>query len=325
MSEPDAATLLNIYRTATTIRQCDERFLGMLTAGEIAITYYSPRGQEVISAAVSSHLRTEDYVITTYRGLHDHIAKGVPLDLLWAEFLGRATGTCKGKGGPMHITHPASGLMVTTGLVGAGLPIANGFALSSLMKGDGRVTVCNFGDGATNIGAFHEALNLATLWNLPIVFVCQNNLYGEKTPYANHTKAESIQVRGTSYSMASLQVDGNDAEAIWRASGEAIDRARSGGGPTLIEAMTFRFRGHNFGDDNFYISDEQMQWAHERDSVPRLRARLLDLGHATEDELSTLEKEVGEQIEAAVSFALDSPYPELDEIKRDVYSEEVAV
>ena len=138
MADMTPATLMSIYRTAATIRQCDERFLAMLTAGEIAITYYSPRGQEVISAATAAHLTTDDYVVTTYRGLHDHIAKGVPLPQLWAEFLGRATGTCKGKGGPMHITHPASGLMVTTGLVGAGLPIANGFALSSLMRQDGR-------------------------------------------------------------------------------------------------------------------------------------------------------------------------------------------
>lgn len=325
MDEPGADTLLSMYRTAITIRRCDERFLEMLTAGEIAITYYSPRGQEVISAAVSAHLQPPDYVVTTYRGIHDHIAKGVPLDQLWAEFLGRATGTCKGKGGPMHITHPASGLMVTTGLVGAGLPIANGFALSSLMQADGRVTVCNFGDGATNIGAFHEALNLATLWNLPVVFVCQNNLYGEKTPFGNHTKVESIAARGSSYAMTSVQVDGNDAEAMWRTSGEAIERARGGGGPTLIEAMTFRFRGHSFGDDSFYISAEQMQWAADRDSVPRLRKLLLERGYASEDDLSTLEKAVAEQIDAAVQFALNSPFPDTDEIRRDVYSTEVAV
>ena len=140
MADMTPATLMSIYRTATTIRQCDERFLAMLTAGEIAITYYSPRGQEIISSATAAHLTRDDYVVTTYRGLHDHIAKGVPLPQLWAEFLGRATGTCKGKGGPMHITHPASGLMVTTGLVGAGLPIANGFALHGVadFNGDGR-------------------------------------------------------------------------------------------------------------------------------------------------------------------------------------------
>jgi len=322
---PDGSTLLDIYQTATTIRQCDERFLAMLTAGEIAMTYYSPRGQEVISAAVSANLQPTDYVVTTYRGIHDHIAKGVPLDLLWAEFLGRATGTCKGKGGPMHITHPASGLMVTTGLVGAGLPIANGFALASLMKADGRVTVCNFGDGATNIGAFHEALNLAAVWNLPVVFVCQNNLWGEKTPFARHTKVAHIVDRATSYRMDAVRADGNDAEQMWQVSREAIAKARSGGGPTLIEAVTFRFRGHSFGDDSSYIPHDQMARALEADSVPRLRALLLAAGHATEDELADLEKQVAVQIDEAVQFALDSPFPDEAEIRRDVYSDEVAV
>src|SRR5580698_2725459 len=147
----------------------------MLTAGEIAMTYYSPRGQEVISAAVSANLQPADYVVTTYRGIHDHIAKGVPLDLLWAEFLGRATGTCKGKGGPMHVTHPESGCMVTTGVVGAGMPIGCGLALAAQVRGEKRVTVTNFGDGASNIGAFHESLNLASVWKLPVIFVCQHN------------------------------------------------------------------------------------------------------------------------------------------------------
>jgi len=325
MADITPATLMSIYRTATTIRQCDERFLAMLTAGEIAITYYSPRGQEVISAATAAHLTRDDYVVTTYRGLHDHIAKGVPLPQLWAEFLGRSTGTCKGKGGPMHITHPASGLMVTTGLVGAGLPIANGFALSSLMRQDGRVTVCNFGDGATNIGAFHEALNLATLWNLPIVFVCQNNQYGEKTPFAHHTKADSIAIRGSSYAMRSVTVDGNDATAMYAAAGEAIGLARRGAGPTLLEALTFRFRGHNFGDDSSYIPAGQMAAAAERDSVPRLRALLLAEGHATEADLAGLEKDVAAAIDEAVEFALTSPFPDADENRRDIYRDEVTV
>jgi acetoin:2,6-dichlorophenolindophenol oxidoreductase subunit alpha len=325
MADMTPATLMSIYRTATTIRQCDERFLAMLTAGEIAITYYSPRGQEIISAATAAHLTRDDYVVTTYRGLHDHIAKGVPLAQLWAEFLGRATGTCKGKGGPMHITHPASGLMVTTGLVGAGLPIANGFALSSLMRQDGRVTVCNFGAGATNIGAFHEALNLATLWNLPIVFICQNNQYGEKTPFANHTKADSIATRGSSYAMRSVTVDGNDAKAMYAAAGEAIGLARRGAGPTLLEALTFRFRGHNFGDDSSYIPAGQMAAAAERDSVPRLRALLLAEGHATEADLAALEKDVAASIDEAVEFALASPFPDAEENRRDIYRDEVTV
>lgn len=325
MANLTSATLMSIYRTATTIRQCDERFLSMLTAGEIAMMYYSPRGQEVISAATAEHLSPADYVVTTYRGIHDHIAKGVPLAQLWAEFLGRETGTCKGKGGPMHLTHPASGLMVTTGIVGGGLPIANGFALSSQLRGDGRVTVCNFGDGATNIGAFHEALNLATLWNLPVVFLCQNNQYGEKTAFANHTKVDRVATRGSSYAMRSLTVDGNNAKAMYEAAGEAIDRARQGGGPTLVEAMTFRFRGHSFADDGSYISAEELAAAAERDSVPRLRELLLAEGHATEDDLVAVEKEAAAAIDEAVHFALSSQYPGAEENRRDVYRDEVMV
>ena len=154
---PDRDTLVRMYEIQTTIKQCDERFRSMLMGGQIQLIYYSPRGQECISAGYAVHLRPDDYVVTTYRGLHDHLAKGVPLRELWAEFLGKATGTCKGKGGPMHITHPASGLMVTTGIVGGGIPIANGLALAAQLDGTDRVTVVNFGDGATNIGAFHEA------------------------------------------------------------------------------------------------------------------------------------------------------------------------
>jgi acetoin:2,6-dichlorophenolindophenol oxidoreductase subunit alpha len=316
------APLFRMYRTAVTIRKCDDRFTSMLTSGEIAMTYYSPMGQEVISAAMSAAAGDDDYVVTTYRGLHDHIAAGVPLDLLWAEFLGKATGTCKGKGGPMHITHPESGLMVTTGIVGAGLPIANGLALSSSMRGDGRVTVVNFGDGSTNIGAFHEALNLASLWDLPVVFVCQNNQYGEKTAFAHHTKVACIADRASSYAMRGVTVNGNDASEMWAAAREAVDRARSGAGPTLLEAKTFRFRGHTFGDDQAYIPVDQMAAARDLDPVPLLRAKVVDSGAATEDEVAALEAEVDAELEKAVQFALGSPPPNPAEINRDVYAQE---
>ena len=163
-----------------------------ISAGRIATPYYSPAGQEIIPSAISSLLADRDYVVTIYREIHDQIAKGVPLKQLWAEIAGKLTGTCKGKGGPMHITHPASGIMVTTGIVGSGMPIANGIALSSQIRGDGRITVCYFGDGAANIGAFHEALNMASLWKLPVIFVCQNNQYAEHTSFGLGTAAKRI-------------------------------------------------------------------------------------------------------------------------------------
>jgi acetoin:2,6-dichlorophenolindophenol oxidoreductase subunit alpha len=324
-AETTGAPLLGIYETALRIRRTDDRFLAMLAAGEVQLTYYSPRGQELVSASIGALLAPDDYVVTTYRGLHDHIATGVPLDALWAEFLGRETGTCKGKGGPMHITHPASGLMVTTGLVGAGLPIANGLALSSQLRGDGRVTVVNFGDGATNIGAFHEALNLASLWNLPVVFVCQNNRYGEKTAFGDHTRVERVADRAASYAMRGVRVDGNDADAMWQGAREAIDRARAGGGPTLLEAMTFRFRGHIFGDDNAYIPADELAAAEAADPVPRLRALLLERGAAASEDLAALEKAVDAEVAAAVEFALASPLPPVSELGTDVYAQEVLV
>ena len=236
--------LLSIYRKARLINLVDERFRGLLRSGRLAAVYYSPRGQEILAGAMGVHLSASDYLVTTYRGIHDQLAKGIPLRPLFAEYYAKATGACKGKGGPMHITHPESGVMVTTGIVGSGLPIANGLGWASQIKQDGRVTVVTFGDGASNIGAFHEALNMASLWKLPVIFLCQNNLYGESSKYEKCTAVDHISERAASYKMVGVTVDGNDPEAMWRASGEAVARARAGDGPTLLEAKTFRFMGH---------------------------------------------------------------------------------
>ncbi len=318
---PDRDTLLRMFEIQSTIKQCDERFRTMLMSGQISLIYYSPRGQEVIPAAIVTHLRADDHLVTTYRGLHDHLAKGVPLRELWAEFLGRATGTCKGKGGPMHITHPASGVMVTTGIVGAGLPIANGLALASQLRGTDQVTVVSFGDGASNIGAFHEALNLASVWRLPVVFVCHNNQYAEHTPLAEGTSVARIAERAASYSMPGVTVDGNDPIAMWRAAGEAVARARGGGGPTLLEAVTYRFWGHLLGDAMEYMPKEERAAAMEADPVPRYRAWLVAEGHASEEELLDIEARAAAAIDDAVEFALASPPPDASELFTDVFAE----
>ncbi len=185
----DRDELLDIYTRTMRVARADEKFRSLLMTGKLAVLYYTYRGQELVSAAMMAALEPTDYLVTTYRGQHDQIAKGVPLGPLFAEIAGRATGTCKGKGGSMHITHPDTGVMVTTGVVGSGLPIANGLALSSQNRGDGRVTVTCFGDGATNIGALHESMNMAQLWKLPVIFFCQNNQYGEYTPVPEYTAA----------------------------------------------------------------------------------------------------------------------------------------
>ena len=203
--------------------------------------YYSFRGQEAIPATICTLLRDSDTISTIYRGTHDMLAKGCPVDLLWAELGGRATGSCKGKGGPMHITHPESGMMVCTGIVGSSMPIACGMGWANKLEGTDDVTIAFFGDGANNIGAFHESLNLASIWKLPVIFVCSNNLYGEHTKYEHTTAIDQIAKRAASYSMPGIRVNGNDPVALYDVAQEAIDRARAGEGPTLIEAMTFRF------------------------------------------------------------------------------------
>jgi pyruvate dehydrogenase E1 component alpha subunit len=224
----------------------------------------------------------------------------------------------------MHITHPASGVMVTTGIVGSSLPIANGLALAAQVRGEDRVAVAYFGDGASNIGAFHEALNLAAVWKLPVLFVCQNNRYGEHTKYELSTSAKQVSDRAAAYQMPGVTVDGNDPLAMYAVAKEAVERARDGGGPTLIEAMTFRFHGHVFGDmDGYMDKGEKDSWM-AKDPVPAFRAWLIQNGHATEADLAALESAIDGQLDEAVQFALTSAVPDLAELRRDVYAEELS-
>ncbi|MFL6678640.1 MAG: thiamine pyrophosphate-dependent dehydrogenase E1 component subunit alpha [Burkholderiaceae bacterium] len=318
----DQAILVDIYRRMALIQRSDDRFRAVIKAGKIVAPYYSPRGQEVIPSAISVNLTDDDYICTIYRGIHDMLAKGVPSKLLWAEIAGKATGTCKGKGGPMHITHPASGVMVTTGIVGSSMPIANGLALASQIRGDKRVTVAYFGDGAANIGAFHEALNMAAVWKLPVLFVCQNNGYGEHTRYDLATSAKQVSDRAIGYQMPGVTIDGNDPLAVYAAARCAVERARAGDGPTLIEARTFRFHGHVFGDADAYMAPGEKEAAMARDPVPRFRRWLLE-GGVAEAELAAIEQAIDVEIDAAVAFALDSPVPDPAELHTDVLGEEV--
>ena len=322
-AKPDATTQVEIYRRMALIKANDERSRKVIMNGRLVMPYYSPRGQEVIPSAISVNLTDDDYICTIYRGSHDQLAKGLPLKDLWAEVAGRTTGTCKGKGGPMHVTYPAKGIMVTTGIVGSTMPIANGLAWGSQLKGDGRVTVASFGDGAANIGAFHESLNLAAVWKLPVIFVCQNNEWGEHTAYE---KTSNVRVadRAAAYGMPGERVDGNDPFAMYAAAHEAVQRARAGEGPTLIEAMTYRFFGHVFGDQDAYMDKSRKAEAIANDPVPRFRQRLIDDGIASEDQLAALEANIEKQIDEAVEYALASDFPGIEELKRDVFAEELA-
>jgi TPP-dependent pyruvate/acetoin dehydrogenase alpha subunit len=269
------------------------------------------------------NLTNDDYIVTIYRGIHDMLAKGVPVKELWAELAGKATGTCKGKGGPMHITHPKTGVMVTTGIVGSSMPIANGLALAAQLRGEKRVAIANFGDGASNIGAFHEALNMAAVWKLPVVFVCQNNGYAEHTKLAFGTSVPNIAIRSVAYGMPGITVDGNDPLAMYSAAKDAIDRARNGGGPTLIEAKTFRFFGHVLGDQDGYMDKGEKDAWKAKDPVPAFRKWLIASKVATEEELSELEDAIETEIDEAVEFAVNSPYPDVAELKRDVFEKEL--
>ena len=319
----DRDKLLDIYTRTMRVARVDEKFRGLLAGGALAVIYYTVRGQELVSAAMMAALEPSDYLVTTYRGQHDQIAKGVPLDLLFAEIAGKATGTCKGKGGSMHITHPESGVMVTTGVVGSGLPIANGLALASQNRGDGKVTVVCFGDGATNIGAFHEAMNMAQLWKLPVIFLCQNNRYGEHTAFADHTQVDAIVTRAAAYGMKGVHVDGNDAEAMFTVAQEAVARARSGAGPTLIEAMCYRMMGHFFGADFSYMPKEHLAEMAAADPLPRLRQLMLSYQFSA-DQLDAIVAAIDIEVEAAAKFAADSPLPDASELRKDVFEEEIA-
>lgn len=319
----DRETLFDIFKLTMTIARFDEKMRGLIAGGQLQTIYYTVRGQELVSAAAISALKPTDYLVTTYRGQHDQIAKGVPLGPLIAEIAGRSTGTCKGKGGSMHITHPDSGVMVTTGVVGSGLPIANGLAMAAQNRKDGRVAVACFGDGATNIGAFHEAMNMAELYKLPVIFFCQNNHYGEHTAFADHTKCESIAARAVAYGMKSVTVDGNDAIATREAMDAAVARARAGEGPTLIEAMCYRMMGHFFGADFSYMPKEHLDEMASADPLPRLRALMIE-HQFTERELDDAVAKIDAEIEEAIKFALDSPKADPAEIAIDVYEEEMA-
>ena len=320
---PDAATQVEIYRRMALIKANDERSRKVIMNGRLVMPYYSPRGQEVIPSAISVNLTDDDYICTIYRGSHDQLAKGLPLKDLWAEVAGRTTGTCKGKGGPMHVTYPEKGIMVTTGIVGSTMPIANGLAWGSQLKGDGRVTVASFGDGAANIGAFHESLNLAAVWKLPVIFVCQNNEWGEHTHF-DKTSNVPVADRAAAYGMPGVRVDGNDPFEMYAVANEAIARARAGEGPTLIEAMTYRFFGHVFGDADNYMDKARKAKAIAEDPVPAFRAKLIESGVASEDQLAAMEVAIEKEIDEAVEFALASDFPGVEELKRDVFAEEMA-
>ncbi len=323
-AKPDGAALVDIYRRMLRVERNDDAIRTAMRRGKLTMPYYSARGQEVIPAAISHLLRQDDQICTIYRGIQDMVAKDMPLKPLWAEIAGRIDGTCKGKGGPMHLTYPDMGIMVTTGIVGSSMPIANGLAWAARLDKSDRVVVAYFGDGASNIGAFHESLNLASVWKLPVLFVCPNNGFAEHTRFEHATSVDKISTRAASYSMPGYTIDGNDPDAMYAHVHAAIARARAGEGPTLLECTTFRFLGHVLGDDDFYMTKEEKAAALEKDPLPALRARLIADGFATEEQLATMQAELEAEVAEAQEFGMNSPLPSVDELRRDVFAEEIA-
>jgi pyruvate dehydrogenase E1 component alpha subunit len=304
----------------TLMKAADDRLAKGIGSGEVQTVYWPSRGQEAIGAAFGVCLRPDDQLVTTYRGLHDQIGKGVPPVEIFGEMLGTQLGGSRGKGGTMHIARPESGVVLSTGIVGAGPPVAVGLAMGAKRKGIDRVVAVSFGDGATNTGSFHEAANMAALWDLPVVFVCQNNQYGEMTPTDHTMKIERVADRAAGYGMPGVRLDGNDPLAVAAGLGEAVDRARSGEGPTLLECVTFRFRGHYFGDPMAYIPREQLAEAEQADPLPRFRSHLLSSGLCTEAELDEIEASARASIDEAMAAALAAPAPAVEELDRDVYA-----
>ncbi|MCW2516743.1 MAG: pyruvate/2-oxoglutarate dehydrogenase complex, dehydrogenase component alpha subunit [Mycobacterium sp.] len=313
-----------LYALMVLMKAADDRLSKGIGTGEFMCVYWPSRGQEAIAAAMGVTLRTDDQLVTTYRGLHDLIGKGVPLEEIYGEMMGRTVGAARGKGGTMHIAKPEAGVMLSTGIVGAGPPVAVGLAMAAKRKGLDRVTAVSFGDGATATGSFHEAANMAALWDLPVVFVCQNNLYAEMTPTSDTMKLQHVADRAAGYGMPGVRVDGNDPLAVTEVLTEAIGRARDGAGPTLVECVTFRFRGHYFGDRMKYIPKEQLDAAKAADPVPRFRRHLVDTGVCTDEELSVVDEGALASVEDALKTVMAADAPSVDELEHDVYATAIA-
>lgn len=315
------AVLVEIYRQMARIRAVDKAIQAGLSGGKFFFSYWPMTGQESIPATISQLISARDYMVTTYRGVHDQVAKGVALEGLFAETLGRQGGVNKGKGGSPHISDPTSGSMLTTAIVGAGAPIANGLALAAQARGEDRVTIVNFGDGATSIGAVHEAMNLAGVWKLPVIFLCQNNQIGEYTPIPGYTASKDFASRAAGYGFKGVKLDANDIAGFYQGMKAVIDEVRAGQGPVFVEALTFRLGPHAGVGDSKEVTAEVLKAAKAAWPVPRTRALLIEAGVCTEAELAAIDEAARVEVDAAIEAALASPVTPQSETLLDVYAD----
>ena len=301
-------TLLWMYETMVVIRRFEEQARREADAGKLR-GMHSSIGQEAVPTGICAHLRDDDYVLGTHRSHHHCIAKGVDLSEMMAELLGKATGTNKGKGGTMHIADIDKGMLGATGV-----------ALSAKIRGSDQVSTVFFGDGASSQGSLHESMNLASIWKLPVLFVCENNRYAEATPFEYAVAGGSVSNRAPGYDMPGVVVDGQSVLEVFEVAGEAVRRARAGEGPTLIEAQTYRYHGHFGADDPLgYRTQQEEDYYEARDCIATLRAHVLDAGGTSEADLDAIDRRALSAVEAAAKFANDSPFPQDDELTTDVY------
>ena len=310
-----------IYTTMYRIRRFEEVLLEQTVLGKSMGVAHTSDGEEAGPTGVRAHLTDDDWIGSTHRG-HGHcIAKGVDTAGMMAEIFGKYTGLCKGKGGSMHIADFTKGMLGANGIVGAGIPLAVGAALTAKLKGNGTVGVSFFGDGATGEGTIHESMNLASVWKLPVIFVCENNHYAESTPVEYAVSVTDIADRAAGYSMPGVVVDGMDVFAVYDAAGEAIARARAGDGPTFLELKTYRFHGHYHADDphTYRLPEEEELWK-ARDPLPNFERRVVEQDLMDEVELERIRNEIDQEIKDAVKFADESPLPPIEELYTDVYA-----
>ena len=311
---------LTLYRQMVQIRRFEEELFRLFLKRPMPGSMHQYIGQEAVAVGVCAHLAKEDYVTSTHRG-HGHcIAKGVEIKAIMAEMFAKKTGCCKGMGGSMHIADFGVGMLGANAIVGAGIPIATGAGWSCKARYPGRVSVAFFGEGAANEGAFHEGINLAAVWRLPVVFVCENNLYNFSVHYKKTMLLDNVADRAAAYGIPGQVVDGMDLLAVYGAAGEAIKRARQGDGPTLLECKTYRFMGHSRFEPAGYRSKEEVEAWKKRDPIPMFREWLLRSLLASQAEFEEIDNAVAMEIEAAVAFAEQSPDPEPDDYARYIFA-----
>lgn len=312
--------LIDMFRKMLRIRHFEEAVYTGFEEGKIPGFVHTYIGEEAVAIGAIANLEANDYLTSTHRGHGHMIARGLKIDRMLAELYGKKNGYCKGKAGSMHLADVSLGILGANGIVGAGIPIATGAALSAQMRGTDQVTLCFFGDGASNTTRFHEGINLGSIWKLPVVYICENNMYGEYTHVSKTMNIANIADRAAAYGIPGVVVDGNDVIAVYEAVGKAVARARKGEGPTLVECKTYRFRAHDEGEPQLYRTKEEVAEYIKKDPIPRFRKQLIEMRVLTKKEADKIDQEVVKERDDAVKFAEESPFPDSKVALEDLFA-----